>query len=135
MTKEQLSLIGKVTAGLTAGVLLSQFAVSAKFREGYFKRHRYKCTYPSPDHIGKIELSHRNHIKDDGERQRLGLPPYESDEAVDSFCTNHHLRYHLESAGNNGLDEHGQRCAVTSLKSQVEIYKKNGRLGFKLKFI
>lgn len=77
--------------------------------------HRdHGCVDPDPYHAGGLEAAHYNHTKDNYERARQGLPPYDHEGSVRILCNKHHLLDHLENR-ENGLNHHQNRWSISML--------------------
>lgn len=102
------------------GGLLSLGVSALTFRVRQEAIHQYGglCHGEGP-HAGGLEAAHINHEKNDYKRKRMGLPPYNSPEAVEILCTADHIRQHEENEGRNGLSLIQNRWAITTMRKKL----------------
>ena len=90
------------------------FALSHANRMKALARDNYTCQRADENCMGDLEASHISHL-----REEVNGVPYDDIRRVQILCTGHHLMFHKETHGHNGLSKQGNGLAMHLLKDKL----------------
>lgn len=104
---------------LVGASLLVIASISYKAKRQALARANGQCEADGP-HRGALQAAHKNHLKDDKQRAKMGLPPYDSADSVRILCEYDHALDHEENEGKNGLTKRENRWSIFQIINRME---------------